>query len=800
MVLLLSTIPLGAETVNAICNLPLEDYPDGASYPAGQCWAFARLVYKRYWGYEFDNNQYSSDNLIRDIPINAESRRATAANLKKYISECPIGSCVRISRTLDYVGIANDGDAGHSFIVVARDDAGFVCYDAAGGRVNVIYYTYDYYASGIYVDGLAIGNAYIKYVKAGSGSNLSPTVVQTENCKYTVTVKANAGKIPLYESPTSYVESTRCFENKTESFNVPSTKKITLSNETIRYYFISAEGHELYLPWNPATMTVVQKHNWSSWQTTEEATCTKDGSQLRYCDCNAIEVKPIPQKGHRYSVANCTTPKTCTVCGATSGSALGHSYTNDCDASCNRCGAARSITHNYAGATCTDPKTCTECGVTTGTSLGHSYTNDCDASCNRCGAARTVTHSYAGATCTDPKTCTVCGVTTGTSLGHSYVTTTTKATFTRPGSVVSACNTCGDIASETTISCVSAVELSATSYTYDGKVKTPSVALADSTGRILTEGMDYAVDYDSGRTAVGTYNVVITLMGDYSGTKVLAFEILPQPVKVTITTQPKTQKVEEGNDIKLAVKATGEDLIYQWQSSADGKTWKNCSSSSAKKATFTFTAKTRHNGNYYRCKVTDSTGNTIYTNTVRTYVLSVTTQPKTQKVEAGDKVKFTVTATGAGKTYQWQYSTDGKTWKNCSSSSATSATFSFTSKTSHSGNYYRCRVKDNAGNTVYTDTVRLYVLGITEQPVSKTVTKGKTAKFTVEATGASKTYQWQYSTNGGKTWKNCSSSSATKATFSFTTKTSHSGNYYRCRIKDSGGNTVYTSKVKLTVK
>ena len=267
-----------------------------------------------------------------------------------------------------------------------------------------------------------------------------------------------------------------------------------------------------------------------------------------------------------------------------------------------------------------------------------------------------------------------------------------------------------------------------------------------------------------------------------------------------ITFQPKSQKVEAGEKVKFTVAATGAGKAYQWQSSADGKTWKNCSSSSATSATFTFTGKTSHNGNYYRCKITDTAGNTVYTDAARLYVLGITSQPKSQKVEAGEKVKFTVSATGADKVYQWQSSSDGKTWKNCSSSSANSATFTFTGKTSHNGNYYRCKITDAAGNTVYTNAVRLYVLGVTKQPVNKTVTKGKTVKLAVGATGASVVYQWQCSTDGGKTWKNCVSSSAKKATFTFTGKASHNGNYYRCRIKDSGGNTVYTSKVKLTVK
>ncbi len=268
----------------------------------------------------------------------------------------------------------------------------------------------------------------------------------------------------------------------------------------------------------------------------------------------------------------------------------------------------------------------------------------------------------------------------------------------------------------------------------------------------------------------------------------------------SITKQPAKAYVKAGATAKFTVKATGTGLKYQWQSSSDGKTWKNCTSSKATSATFTFTSKTSHSSNYYRCKITDSAGNVVYTSAVRLYVLGVTSQPKTQKVEAGEKVKFTVSATGASKKYQWQSSSDGKTWKNCVSSSATSATFTFTGKTSHSSNYYRCKVTDSGGNVVYTDVVRLYVLGVTTQPTAKKVDAGDTVKFTVKATGASKVYQWQCSTDGGKTWKNCTSSSATSATFTFTGKDKHDGNYYRCRIKDSGGNTVYTSKVKLTVQ
>ncbi len=46
---------------------------------------------------------------------------------------------------------------------------------------------------------------------------------------------------------------------------------------------------------------------------------------------------------HKWADATCTAPKTCSVCGATEGEALGHSYANDYDADCDVCGAIRDV-------------------------------------------------------------------------------------------------------------------------------------------------------------------------------------------------------------------------------------------------------------------------------------------------------------------------------------------------------------------------------------------------------------------------------------------------------------------------
>lgn len=64
--------------------------------------------------------------------------------------------------------------------------------------------------------------------------------------------------------------------------------------------------------------------------------------------------QPTAVCSHNYKDATCVSPKTCTLCGQTNGSALGHTY---------------------SAATCTAPKTCNSCGATIGSAAGHKWTN-----------------------------------------------------------------------------------------------------------------------------------------------------------------------------------------------------------------------------------------------------------------------------------------------------------------------------------------------------------------------------------------------------------------------------------------
>lgn len=78
---------------------------------------------------------------------------------------------------------------------------------------------------------------------------------------------------------------------------------------------------------------------------------------------------------------------------------------------------------------------------------------------------------------------------------------------------------------------VVAVSLSETSYTYNGKVRTPSVKAKDSAGNAIPKS-EYTVKYDSGRKNVGQYKATITFKGKYSGTYYRTFRVLPKGTKL----------------------------------------------------------------------------------------------------------------------------------------------------------------------------------------------------------------------------------------------------------------------------
>ncbi len=85
----------------------------------------------------------------------------------------------------------------------------------------------------------------------------------------------------------------------------------------------------------------------------------------------------------------------------------------------------------------------------------------------------------------------------------------------------------------------------------------------------------------------------------------------------TITSQPTNVTAAAGEKATFSVKATGENLTYQWQYRNAGTTeWKNSGIKAAKTANMSFAVGTDKtlNGREYRCVITDKNGNAVTTN------------------------------------------------------------------------------------------------------------------------------------------------------------------------------------------
>jgi len=187
----------------------------------------------------------------------------------------------------------------------------------------------------------------------------------------------------------------------------------------------------------------------------------------------------------------------------------------------------------------------------------HVYYDSCDTTCNLCGATRKIT--------------------------HTYKITTTKATITKNGSVIKKCTVCGSVASTTKINYPKTIKLSATSYTYNCKVKTPSVVVKDSAGKTLKKNTDYTIKYAIGRKNVGKYKVTVTFKGKYSGTKNLYFTITP--VKTTVKSLTAGKKSLKVAITKKTTQITGYQIQYATNKSFKSAKLKNVTSYKTTSAT-----------------------------------------------------------------------------------------------------------------------------------------------------------------------------------------------------------------------
>lgn len=232
-----------------------------------------------------------------------------------------------------------------------------------------------------------------------------------------------------------------------------------------------------------------------------------------------------------------------------------------------------------------------------------------------------------------------------------------------------------------------AVTLAKTSYTYDGKAKTPSVTVKLD-GKTLVLNTDYTVSY-SDNIKAGTAKVTITGKGKYTGTKTVSFTI--------------TKAAEQKPAVSITCKKTVYKVAY------GAKPFK-INASSKSKMTFTSSKPKIAAVNKSTGKVTiKNTG--IATITIKAGKVSkkvtIKVNPKKQSVKSAKAVKgrkLTVKWAKDKKAsgYQVQVSTDKKFKKNVKSKKTSKTSYTFAKLKAKKKYYVRVRSYKKSGKeTLY---------------------------------------------------------------------------------------------------
>jgi len=201
---------------------------------------------------------------------------------------------------------------------------------------------------------------------------------------------------------------------------------------------------------------------------------------------------------------------------------------------------------------------------------------------------------------------------------------------------------------------------------------------------------------------------------------------------------------------------------------------------------------------HFRVRSTDANNNSAVSGDMTfatagsTTAPTITTQPASQTVTAGQTASFSVAATGtAPLSYQWRKN-------NVAISGAISSSYTTPATTiADSGSTFAVVVTNTAGtvtSSLATLTVNAAPVAptITTQPANQTVTAGQTASFSVAATGtAPLSYQWQK--NGANIAGAISAGYMTPAT-----TTADSGSTFAVVVTNTAG-TVTSSLATLTV-
>ncbi len=368
-------------------------------------------------------------------------------------------------------------------------------------------------------------------------------------------------------------------------------------------------------------------------------------------------------------------------------------------------------------------------------------------------------------------------------LGHDYQTTTTKATLSKDGSIVTKCTRCGDVTENTTIAYPKTITLSEDHYVYDGQEKKPEVSVVGSDGKAISAD-NYDVKYPESAVAGGSYDVVITFKGNYEGTVTKTFTIGQMDSELKYAKSSVTVDYKGGAVVDNAYtsKASAKDIKFTTSNKNVAAVDSEGNVTIVGPGTATITAQISGSESYKDAKA----AYTVKVNSLAT--------PAVPKVTNGkDGAVVTWTAVKNAETYSVWRKTSSTGWKKLATVEGTT----YTDKTAESNQtyYYTIRCM-NAGKNICTSDynrtgTKVYYLAPSNISSLTLTSNGIVVKWNKVA--GAKSYRIYRKTTGGYTRIGTVNNGNTT---SYTDTTAESGKTYTYAVKPYNGNASadYTGK------
>jgi len=202
-----------------------------------------------------------------------------------------------------------------------------------------------------------------------------------------------------------------------------------------------------------------------------------------------------------------------------------------------------------------------------------------------------------------------------------------------------------------------------------------------------------------------------------------------------ITTQPVAQTICQGQPVTLTVAATGSGLTYQWRRNSNPI-------SGAIGASYSISNPTTSDGGTIDVVVTNGCGSVTSAGVLLTVNPrpTITTQPVSQAICAGQPVTFSVVANGSDLTYQWRKGT-------VDISGANAASYTINAVASGDAGAYNVVIGGPCNPAATSSSATLTVLAvpsIAQQPAaSRELCAGDRLTLSINVTGSNLTYQWR---------------------------------------------------------